>query len=94
MPLATYETPLWASTNRGAKVSQLCGGINATVISDSMTRSFVVEAPTAALAAQISVASQQRQPELIAVLAESSRYAVFQKLDTHQVGNLLRNNLI
>ena len=26
VPLATYETPLWPSTNRGAKVSRQSGG--------------------------------------------------------------------
>ena len=33
-PLATYETPLWASVNRGAKASLLAGGIKAVVVDD------------------------------------------------------------
>ena len=28
VPLATYETPLWPSTDRGARVSRFCGTQN------------------------------------------------------------------
>ena len=44
VPLATYESPLWPSTARGARVSVLSGGIRVTVVDDRMTRSVVFEA--------------------------------------------------
>ena len=40
VPLATYETPLWPSVDRGARVSRLCGGIRAVVVDERMTRSI------------------------------------------------------
>jgi hydroxymethylglutaryl-CoA reductase (NADPH) len=89
VPLATYETPLWASTNRGAKVSRLCGGIHTTVISDTMARSFVVQAPSAATAADIAQQLKRRHPEIQEAIQSSSRFAQFQSLDSHIVGNLL-----
>ena len=47
LPLATYETPLFASVNRGARVATASGGIQAIVIDDRMTRSVLFEAPGA-----------------------------------------------
>lgn len=44
VPLATYETPLWPSVKRGAKISRLAGGIRTTVIDARMTRSILLEA--------------------------------------------------
>jgi hydroxymethylglutaryl-CoA reductase (NADPH) len=43
VPLATFETPLWPSTHRGARVCTHAGGIRATVIDERMTRSIVLE---------------------------------------------------
>jgi hydroxymethylglutaryl-CoA reductase (NADPH) len=34
VPLATYETTLWPSTQRGAKISRLAGGIKVTLLND------------------------------------------------------------
>ena len=50
VPLATYETPLWPSTARGAKVAEHCGGVRCTLIDDRMARSILLEAPDAATA--------------------------------------------
>jgi hydroxymethylglutaryl-CoA reductase (NADPH) len=47
-PLATYESPLWPSTNRGARVSMACEGITVSVAQDVMARSILIEAPSAA----------------------------------------------
>ena len=89
VPIATYETPMWASTSRGARVSQLSGGISATVINDSMARSFVVQAKSAARAHEIAQLLIKQQPEIIAAIQQSSRFAQFQSLDSHIVGDLL-----
>ena len=89
VPIATYETPMWASTNRGAKVSRLCGGIQTTVVSDCMARSFTVEAPSAQVAVQIIQKLKQQENDIKKAIAESSRYAQFVALDTHIIGNLM-----
>lgn len=47
MPLATFETPLWPSVGRGAKVSREIGGLRATLLHDNMTRSIAVKAKSA-----------------------------------------------
>jgi hydroxymethylglutaryl-CoA reductase (NADPH) len=89
LPLATYETPLWASVNRGAKVSMLAGGIKAVVADDRMTRSILLEAPDAEAAVCTTSALINRQPELASVVSSSSRFA--QLLDIHAqcVANLM-----
>ena len=48
VPMATYESPLWPSTNRGARVTHKAGGIHAVVIDDRMTRSVLLESKNAA----------------------------------------------
>jgi Hydroxymethylglutaryl-CoA reductase len=44
VPMATYETPLWPSVARGARVSAKSGGIRVTVIDERMTRSILLQA--------------------------------------------------
>ena len=49
VPLATLETPLWPSTNRGALLSRAAPqGIQVCVTDDRMTRSILLEGPDAA----------------------------------------------
>lgn len=51
VPLATFETPLWPSVARGAKLSMaVARGIVTTLVDERMTRSILLEAedgPTA-----------------------------------------------
>lgn len=47
VPLATFESPMWPSTNRGASATRLAGGIRTTLLSSCMTRSILVEGPNA-----------------------------------------------
>ncbi|WP_438489926.1 hydroxymethylglutaryl-CoA reductase [Streptomyces sp. S186] len=48
VPLATYESPLWPSVGRGAKISrQTERGVVATLVDERMTRSVLVEAEDA-----------------------------------------------
>ena len=44
VPLATFESPLWPSVNRGARVTAQAGGIKAVVHDDRMSRSILLEA--------------------------------------------------
>jgi hydroxymethylglutaryl-CoA reductase (NADPH) len=44
LPLATFETPVFATVNRGARVATASGGIKAIVIDERMSRSALFEA--------------------------------------------------
>lgn len=89
VPLATYETPLWPSTQRGASVCTAAGGISVVLLDDRMTRSILVEATSAQNAFATYTYLLQHKTDLAHVIEATSRYIKF--LDTHiqQVGNLL-----
>lgn len=89
VPLATFETPLWPSTNRGAKVSRLCGGIQVTLIDDCMTRSIVVEGPDAATVNRTVQDLENKQETLQKLIAGTSRFARLKNYHTQIIGNLL-----
>lgn len=89
VPLATFETPLWPSVSRGAKISRLCHGITATIIDERMSRSILLEAPDASYALQVSQRLALQQTELANVAAGTSRFARLKDFHTQIVGNLL-----
>ena len=89
VPLATYETPLWHSVGRGARVSVLTEGIKTTVIDERMTRSVLLEAEDA-LEAHLAVESiKSRRDDLNAVVSTSSRFAKLIDMHSQIVGNLI-----
>jgi hydroxymethylglutaryl-CoA reductase (NADPH) len=89
-PLATYETPLFASVNRGAKVIQTIGNFKTTLLSDGMTRSLMFETPDALSARQLADDIQKKlsffQDNIV---SKTSRFARLQKLDAHHVASLV-----
>ncbi|MDX1796616.1 MAG: hydroxymethylglutaryl-CoA reductase, partial [Hydrogenovibrio sp.] len=89
VPMATYETPLWPSVARGARVTHHSGGIRVTVMDERMTRSILLEAPNASVARQRLQAIKQRQAELQEVISQSSRFAKLIDLNSQVVGNLI-----
>ena len=89
IPLATYETPLWASVNRGAKVSMLAGGIKAVVVDDRMTRSVLLEAPDAEESVRVTSVLLGRKIDLAGVVSTSSRFAQLLDIHTQCVANLM-----
>ncbi|WP_442945590.1 hydroxymethylglutaryl-CoA reductase [Nocardia sp. SSK8] len=90
VPLATYETPLWPSVGRGAKISTLAEkGIVATLIDERMTRSILLEADDALTAYTTVQRLQARLPELREVVSGSSRFARLIDLHHQIAGNLL-----
>ncbi|MGB1237620.1 MAG: 3-hydroxy-3-methylglutaryl-CoA reductase [Pseudomonadales bacterium] len=89
VPLATYETPLWHSVGRGARVSTLTEGILTTVVDERMTRSILLEADNAQVALQAQREITSRREELNAVVAKSSRFAKLIDIHSQIVGNLL-----
>ncbi len=82
LPLATYETPLWPSVHRGARVANQSGGLNVVVNDDRMTRSILLEAPSALAAQKISNELLHLHRDTLKQVSEgSSRFARF--LDLH-----------
>jgi len=88
VPLATYEYPLWPSVSRGARATRDLG-INVAVIDECMTRSILVEANDCFAAKIVSEDILSKQDVLRALVASTSRYATFKKLDCQIVGRLL-----
>ena len=89
VPLATYETPLWPSTDRGARVSRKSGGIRCTIIDERMARSIVVRAENAHEANKACKSLESRFDELAEVVAQTSRFARLIDMHRQIVGNLL-----
>lgn len=89
VPMATYETPLWPSTSRGARVSRLAGGIKAVVIDDGMSRSVVVDATDVESAYALVVSLKQREPEIAQVITAASRFAKLKDLHFQVIGSLV-----
>ncbi|MGW4366483.1 hydroxymethylglutaryl-CoA reductase [Nocardia takedensis] len=90
VPLATYESPLWPSVARGAKISRMCErGILATLVDERMTRSVLLEADDAGVAVATVRRLRDSRADLARIVAECSRYA--ELLDIHHqiAGNLL-----
>lgn len=90
VPLATFESPLWPSVSRGARISTLVErGITATLIDERMTRSVLFEADDAQAALDAAGTLHDRLDELRDVVAAASRFARLIGLRHEIVGNLL-----
>jgi len=89
VPLATFETPLWPSTTRGAMVSKSAGGIKVVVLEDKMTRSVVAQGPDAEYVANVAAALKGYKEELAAVVRTTSRFACLEDWHIQIVGNLI-----
>jgi hydroxymethylglutaryl-CoA reductase (NADPH) len=89
VPLATYETPLWHSVGRGARVSALTDGIKTTVVDERMSRSILLEADDAFEAVQALNSIKSRMSDLNEVVAQSSRFAKLIDMNSQIVANLI-----
>lgn len=90
VPLATYETPLWHSVGRGARVSALVEeGIKTTVIDERMTRSILLEADDATAAMLAVQDIKSRSDDLQEVVATTSRFAKLIDMHSQIVANLI-----
>ncbi len=89
-PLATYETPLWFSVQRGAKLSKQTDGIFVSVHDAGMTRSIVLRADSFERAADV-VAQIHQVPsaDWTARVAETTRFGTFVGISIEQVGHLI-----
>lgn len=89
VPMATYETPLWPSTHRGARVSAVTDGIKTTLVDERMTRSIVLRAPFAADLVNVKAALENDDSALAQAAEKNSRFAKLINFHAHIVGNLL-----
>jgi hydroxymethylglutaryl-CoA reductase (NADPH) len=89
VPLATFETPLWPSTHRGAKVCSHAGGIKAVIIDDRMTRSVLLEADNITDAYEGVLNLQQHKEAMQTIIAETSNYARLLDMHIQVVGTLI-----
>ncbi len=89
VPLATYESPLWPSVGRGARATGRAGGIQAICLGATMTRSVLLEAPSAAAAADLAAFVESSREGLADAVAATSRFARLQDLRCELVGRLL-----
>jgi len=89
IPLATYESPLWPSVARGAKVTTMGGGLSVVVADERMTRSVVVEAPDAVGAVAARDYVMGHRVELEKVTGTTSRFARLKDIHSQIAGNLL-----
>jgi hydroxymethylglutaryl-CoA reductase (NADPH) len=85
VPLATFETPLWYSVQRGMRVSKVCGGIKTTLIADKMTRSIVLQGPDANYLSKIHLDFEKLQE----IVKTTSRFCKLLEWNLQIVGNLL-----
>lgn len=89
VPLATYETPLWPSVDRGARVSVASGGIRAVVVDERMSRSILLQGPSAEAVYKVVSGLGSRLGEMAKAVAETSGYAKLIDHHAQIVGNLL-----
>ena len=89
VPLATYETPLWPSVGRGARVSMLTDGIKTTVVDERMSRSILLEADDAEAALLALNSIKGRMDDLNQVVSQTSRFARLIDLNSQIVANLI-----
>lgn len=74
VPLATFETPLWLSVGRGARVTQKAGGIKTVIVSDCMTRSILLQAKGAESALKVVNDLNNKRAQLEQITSRSSRF--------------------
>ena len=90
VPLATYETTLFPSVSRGAKITRLTENLTSTLIADGMTRSLLLE--TSSVMESLSIVNYLKanltaiQNEVVAL---HSKYSTLIKVDETLVGTLL-----
>ncbi len=89
IPLATFETPLWPSTARGAKISRLTNGISVSVGDERMARSILLEAPSAAMALDALQQLQNDPSPIREAVNATTRYGSFCDLHGQVAGHLL-----
>ena len=90
IPLATFESPLWPSVDRGARLSTYTdSGISITVVDDKMTRSVLFEAPDALTAVDIINEINKDHNPLVEAASTTSNYVKLEDVNSQIIGNLI-----
>lgn len=89
VPLATFETPLWPSVARGAKISRLSDGIKAVIVDERMSRSILLEAPSVESALDHIRLFEARRTEIADIVESTSRFARLIDLNSQLTGRLI-----
>jgi hydroxymethylglutaryl-CoA reductase (NADPH) len=89
VPLATYEAPLWPSTDRGARVTTRAGGIRTVIVDERMSRSILLEAASAESALAFTSALAARRDELAEVVEGTSRFGRLRDYHVQLTANLI-----
>lgn len=89
VPLATYESPLWPSTTRGAALCNRAGGIRVSVLDDRMTRSVVVQALDITQAQKVYNTLFQKKAQIAQIAESTSSHVTFLDMHIQVVGNLI-----
>ena len=89
IPLATFESPLWPSVNRGARVFSKAGGLSVVIKDEKMSRSILLEAPDAQQAVQFVNNLDNEFAALADEANLSSRFAKLLSTHNQVVGNLI-----
>lgn len=89
VPLATYEAPLWPSTDRGARVTSCAGGIHTVIVDECMSRSILLEAGSAESALAFTTALAARRDELAEVVKGTSRFGRLRDYHVQHTANLI-----
>lgn len=89
-PLATFESPLWPSVARGAKLSRLSKrGIETVVLSSSMTRSIALKARTMMQAYQFTQSLETLSEKFEEITQQTSSFCQFQRYSVQVVGSTI-----
>lgn len=88
VPLATFETPLFYSVCRGAKVAKNCDGISVVVSQDIMTRSVILRCKNCDDAFVVSECLM-KDKDVKNAIENGSQYAKFVDISSEVVGDLL-----
>lgn len=89
VPMSTFETSLWHSVARGARISRLTEGIKTNVIDNNMTRSILLETPNVNISSKLKLDLINRKQELNSVVSSTSRYAKLIDMHFEFVGTLV-----
>lgn len=89
VPLATYESPLWPSVERGARVTAHAGGIRTVLLDDRMSRSVLFDLSSAEQAKIFVDFVYSKREDLKTVAAGTSRFARLLDIHTEVVGPLV-----
>lgn len=88
LPIATFESPLWPSLNRGARVTSEAGGIKTVLIDERMSRSILLEADSVDYIKKIYQNIQLHRIDFERLSGETSRFARFVDCHIQIVGSL------